>query len=386
MRNPLNKKVTSLTSSGIRRFFEIAAMIEDVISLGVGEPDFDTPWHVREEAITKLRQGSTFYSPNAGLYDLRVGIADFNKRKYQLDYDPKDEIIVTVGCSEGIDLALRTMIDNGDEVIVLDPSYVSYIPTITLAGGVPVLISLDEKEKFRLTPEKLEAAITPKTKMVIISYPNNPTGAIMEKEDLEKIAEVIKKHDIFVLSDEIYSELTYTDTPHYSIANIEGMKERTIVLNGFSKAFAMTGWRLGYALGPAIVINEMIKIHQYTVIAPSTVGQYAGIVAISDCDDEIEYMRTSYNQRRRYLLSMFESMNLECFEPEGAFYVFLNIKKFGLSSNDFCERLLREHKLAIVPGSAFGEGGEGFVRISYAYSIEELQEAMNRLKIFIDTI
>lgn len=383
MRELLNRKVQALQFSGIRRFFGLAATLDGVISLGVGEPDFTTPWIVREAAIESLRNGQTFYSENAGLLALRQGVADFSLRKYGLNYDPKTEVLMTVGGSEGIDLAMRSMIDDGDEIIITSPNYVSYEPCITLANGVPVILPLKEENGFKLLPEELESAITEKTKAVIITFPNNPTGAVMEKEELEKIAEVVKKHDIFVISDEMYSELTYTGKPHCSIAVFEGMKERTVVLNGFSKAFAMTGWRLGYVLAPAPLIEAMIKIHQYSVIAPTTFVQYAAITAINSCDEETEKMCKAYNQRRRFLLDKLKQLDIYCFEPKGAFYLFVNIKQFGMSSMTFCETLLQAERLAIVPGSAFGEAGEGFVRMSYAYSLDQLKEAMIRLERFV---
>lgn len=383
MRNPINQKVSNIKPSAIRKFFGLASNMDDVISLGVGEPDFATPWHIREAAIKSLRKGQTFYSANAGLIELREAIVNYYNRQYGIKYNPKKEVIVTIGASEAIDLVSRVMLDDGDEVIVPEPIYVAYQPCVSLAGGVPRVINLQEKNQFKLTPEELESAITSKTKVVLLCYPNNPTGAIMEKDDLEKIAQVIIKHDLFVVSDEIYSELTYSKKRHVSIASLPGMKERTIVLNGFSKAFAMTGWRLGYALGPSEIIEEMIKVHQFTVVAPATFAQYAAVDAINDSDKDVQQMRNSYNQRRRYLMDRFSAMNIECFEPKGAFYTFINVKKYGMTSDEFCEKLLYSEKLALVPGSAFGESGEGFVRISYAYSIEQLKEGMNRLEKFI---
>lgn len=385
MRNPLNQKVQEIKPSGIRRFFEIANEIPGVISLGVGEPDFDTPWLVREEGMYTLQKGYTFYTANAGLMELREEISNFLYRKYDLSYSAKNQILVTVGGSEAIDLALRAMLDPGDEVIVPEPCYVSYIPCVTLADGVPVTLNLQEKNQFRLLPEELEAVITPKTKIVVLSYPNNPTGAVMGKEDLEAIAKVIIENDLFVISDEIYSELSYQDE-HISIASLPGMKERTIVINGFSKAFAMTGWRLGYAAAPKEIMQQMTKIHQFAIMAAPTSSQYAGIVALRDCDREVSEMRESYNQRRRYLMNTMHEMGLPCFEPYGAFYVFPNISEFGLTSEEFATRLVQEEKVAVVPGSAFGESGEGFVRISYAYSIEELKEAFTRMNNFIQRL
>ena len=382
MRNPLNQKVQEIKPSGIRRFFEIATEIPGVISLGVGEPDFDTPWIVRDEGMYTLQKGHTFYTANAGLIELRQEISQYLQRKYQLNYRSADEIVVTVGGSEAIDLALRTMVDPGDEVIFLEPCYVSYLPCILLADGVPVPISLKEENQFRLLPEELLAAITSKTKIVILSYPNNPTGAVMDKNDLEVIAKVIIEHDLYVISDEIYSELSYQNH-HVSIASLPEMKERTIVINGFSKGFAMTGWRLGYAAAPPIIMEQMIKIHQFAIMAAPTASQYAGIVALRDCDEEVQNMRESYNQRRRFLMKTVRELRLPCFEPFGAFYIFPNISEFGLSSEEFATQLVQEEKVAVVPGSAFGSSGEGYVRISYAYSIDELKEAFSRMERFI---
>ena len=385
MRNPLNQKVQAIKPSGIRRFFEIANEIPGVISLGVGEPDFDTPWVIREEGMYTLQKGFTFYTANAGLMELRQEISNYLYRKYNLSYSAKDEVLVTVGGSEAIDLALRAMLDPGDEVIVPEPSYVSYVPCVALADGVPVTIPLQEAHQFRLQPEELEAAITSKTKMVVLSYPNNPTGAIMNQEDLEAIAKVIIDNDLYVISDEIYSELSYQEE-HMSIASLPGMHERTIVINGFSKAFAMTGWRLGYAAGPKVILEEMTKIHQFAIMAAPTSSQYAGIAALRDCDREVQEMRESYNQRRRYLMNALKELNLPCFEPYGAFYVFPNISEFGMTSEEFATQLVLEEKVAVVPGSAFGDSGEGFIRISYAYSIEELREAFLRVGHFIERL
>ncbi|WP_373738157.1 aminotransferase class I/II-fold pyridoxal phosphate-dependent enzyme [Jeotgalibaca porci] len=385
MRNPLNQKVQAIKPSGIRRFFEIANEIPGVISLGVGEPDFDTPWVIREEGMYTLQKGFTFYTANAGLMELRQEISNYLYRKYNLSYSAKDEVLVTVGGSEAIDLALRAMLDPGDEVIVPEPSYVSYVPCVALADGVPVTIPLQEAHQFRLQPEELEAAITSKTKMVVLSYPNNPTGAIMNQEDLEAIAKVIIDNDLYVISDEIYSELSYQEE-HISIASLPGMAERTIVINGFSKAFAMTGWRLGYAAGPKVILEEMTKIHQFAIMAAPTSSQYAGIAALRDCDREVQEMRESYNQRRRYLMNALKELNLPCFEPYGAFYVFPNISEFGMTSEEFATQLVLEEKVAVVPGSAFGDSGEGFIRISYAYSIEELREAFLRVGHFIERL
>ena len=382
MRNPLSKKVQAIAPSGIRRFFEIANEIPGVISLGVGEPDFDTPWIIRDEGMYTLQKGHTFYTANAGLLELREEIGYYLNRRYQLSYDPKEEILVTVGGSEAIDLALRAMLDPGDEVIIAEPCYVSYLPCVVLADGVPVTIQLKEENEFRLQAEELEAVITEKTKVIILSYPNNPTGAIMEKEDLEAIAKVILKHDLFVISDEIYSELSYQNN-HISIAAIPGMRDRTVVINGFSKSFAMTGWRLGYAAAPKLIMEQMTKIHQFAIMAAPTSSQYAGIVAIRDCDKEVAEMRESYNQRRRFLMDAVQKLNLPCFVPYGAFYIFPNISEFGLTSEEFATKLVQEEKVAVVPGSAFGESGEGYIRISYAYSIQELKEAFVRVERFI---
>lgn len=382
----ISEKVKAIQPSGIRRFFDLASELEDVISLGVGEPDFDTPWHVREEGIYSLQKGRTFYTANAGLKELRQEICQFMKRRQDLTYDPLSEVLVTVGGSEAIDLAMRALLNPGDEVIFCEPCYVSYLPCIVLSGGVPVKIPLKEEHQFRLKPEELEAAITPKTKVIILSFPNNPTGAVMEREDLEAIAEVIKRYDVVVVSDEIYSELTYTGKKHVSIAEIDGMKERTILINGFSKSFAMTGWRMGYALAPKEVMRQMIKIHQFTIMAAPTTSQYAGIDALRNCDDDISEMRESYNQRRRYLLKKMEELGLPCFEPFGAFYIFPNISQFGLSSEEFATRLVQEERVAVVPGTAFGESGEGFVRISYAYSLESLKKALERIERFVERL
>lgn len=383
MRNPLSKVVTEIKPSGIRKFFDIVSEMPHAISLGVGEPDFDTPWHVRAEGIYSLEKGKTFYTSNSGLLELRQEICKWYKRKYDADYDYKKEALLTVGGSEGIDIALRAMLDPGDEVIIPQPCYVSYVPCVELAGGVPVTIDLKNENEFRLTPQELLDAITEKTKVLVLAFPSNPTGAIMTKEDLEPIAKICQEKDIFVISDEIYSELTYGQEKHCTIASLPNMKERTIVINGFSKAYAMTGWRLGYALAPEIIATQMTKIHQFAIMCAPTTSQYAAISAIKHGDADIEKMRTSYNQRRRYLLNAFKEMNLPCFEPKGAFYMFPCIKEFGISSDEFATRLLQEEELAVVPGTAFGDCGEGFLRISYAYSIEQLKEAMERLNRFI---
>lgn len=385
MRNPLSDKVIKIKPSGIRKFFDLVQEMPDAISLGVGEPDFDTPWHIREEGIFSLEKGRTFYTSNAGLMELRKAIAGYLERKLKLHYDPVHEILVTVGGSEGIDLALRAMLNAGDEVILPEPCYVSYLPCIELADGVPVTIELKEENAFKLTPEELRAAITDKTKILILPFPNNPTGAIMIKEELEPIADIVKEHDLFVISDEIYSELTYQGE-HCSIASFPGMQERTIVINGFSKAFAMTGWRLGYTAGPQLILEQMTKIHQFAIMAAPTTSQYAAVEAMNNGDDDVDLMRKSYNQRRRFVLQKFKDMGLSCFEPEGAFYTFPCIKEFGMSSDEFASRFLKEEKVAVVPGTAFGDCGEGFLRISYAYSIEELKEALGRLERFVNRL
>ncbi len=382
MRNFLSDKVINIKPSGIRKFFDIVSEMKDAISLGVGEPDFDTPWHIRDEGIYAFERGKTFYTSNAGLKDLRTEISNYINRTQGVKYDPNGEIIVTVGGSEAIDIGLRAIINANDEVIIPQPSYVSYEPCAILADAKPVIINLKAENEFRLTPEELLGAITDKTKVLILPYPNNPTGAIMEKEDLEKIAKIIIEKDILVMSDEIYSALTYKDK-HISIASIDGMKERTILINGFSKAYAMTGWRLGYACGPKDIIKQMTKIHQFAIMCAPTTSQYAAIEALRHGDEDVENMRRSYNQRRRYLMHEFKEMGLECFEPFGAFYVFPCIKEFGMTSEEFATRFLKEEKVAVVPGTAFGDCGEGYLRISYAYSIDNLKIAIERLKHFI---
>lgn len=384
MRNPLSKTITEIQPSGIRKFFDIVSEMEDAISLGVGEPDFDTPWHIRDEGIYSLEKGKTFYTSNAGLKELKIEIAKFLNRKYDLDYDYNGEMFVTVGGSEAIDVALRAMLDPGDEVIIPQPSYVSYVPCTVLANGTPVSLELKAENEFRLTADELKAAITPKSKILIMPFPNNPTGAIMERKDLEAIAEVVIENDLFVLSDEIYSELTYLENEgHVSIASLPGMKERTILINGFSKSHAMTGWRLGYACGPREVIKQMLKIHQFAIMCAPTTSQYAAVEALKNGDADVEMMREQYNQRRRYLLHRFKEMGLECFEPFGAFYAFPCIKEFGMTSDEFANQLLKSKKVAVVPGTAFGASGEGFVRISYAYSIDNLRSALDRIEQFI---
>ena len=382
MRDPLSKKIIGIEPSGIRKFFDIVSEMPDAISLGVGEPDFDTPWRIREEGIYSLERGRTFYTSNAGLKDLKKEISLYLERKIQVRYDDNTEVMVTVGGSEGIDVAMRAMLNPGDEVLIPQPCYVSYLPCTVLADGVPVTIPLQEKNQFKLTAEELEAVITPKTKILVLPFPNNPTGAVMTREDLEPIAEVVKKHDLYVLSDEIYSELTY-GTEHVSIASFPGMKERTLVVNGFSKGFAMTGWRLGYICGPAFIVEQMVKIHQYAILCAPTNSQYAAIEGLRNCDDEVQMMRTAYNERRRFLMHEFKRMGIRCFEPFGAFYVFPNIQEFGMTSEEFATELLKEEKVAVVPGSAFGESGEGFIRISYAYSLDDLKEALGRVERFI---
>ena len=385
MRDPLAKKVVEIKPSGIRKFFDIVSEMKDAISLGVGEPDFDTPWHIRDEGIYALEKGRTFYTSNAGLKELRVEIANYIKRSQNLDYDPIKQILVTVGGSEGIDMAIRAMCDPGDEVLIPQPSYVSYEPCTILAGAVPVIIDLKPENEFRLTAEEIEEAVTDKTKLIVLPFPNNPTGAIMEKSDLEKIAKVIEEHDLYIISDEIYGELTYKEK-HVSIASLPGMQERTILINGFSKAYAMTGWRLGYACGPDNIIAQMTKIHQFAIMCAPTTSQYAAVEAIKNGDEDIARMRVSYNQRRRFLLNAFEEMGIECFEPFGAFYVFPCIKEFGMTSDEFATRFLMEEKVAAVPGTAFGNSGEGYLRISYAYSLERLEEAMKRLRRFVEKL
>ncbi|MBD5544664.1 MAG: aminotransferase class I/II-fold pyridoxal phosphate-dependent enzyme [Lachnospiraceae bacterium] len=382
MRNPLADQVVALKPSGIRKFFDIVSEMKNAISLGVGEPDFETPWFIRDEGIYSLEKGRTFYTSNAGLKELKIEICNYLKRRMNLEYHYNNEVLVTVGGSEAIDIGLRAMLNPGEEVLIPQPSYVSYEPCAILAGGKPVIIELKHENQFRLTAQELEEAITEKTKVLILPFPNNPTGAIMERKDLEAIAEVIKKHDIFVISDEIYAELSYHGD-HVSIANIEGMKERTIVINGFSKAYAMTGWRLGYACGPKEIIEQMTKIHQFAIMCAPTTSQYAAVEALKNGDEEVAKMRDAYNQRRRYLIHAFQEMGLECFEPFGAFYIFPCIKEFGMTSDEFATRFLEEEEVAVVPGTAFGDCGEGFLRISYAYSLENLKIAIGRLERFI---
>ena len=385
MNKYLSEKITALKPSGIRKFFDIVSEMKDAISLGVGEPDFDTPWHIRDEGIYALEKGKTFYTSNAGLKDLRIEISNYIKRTQGVGYNPDNEILVTVGGSEAIDIGLRAVINPGDEVIIPQPSYVSYEPCAVLAGAKPVIINLKAENEFRLKPDELLNAITDKTKILILPYPKNPTGAIMEEDDLRAIAEIIKEKDILVMSDEIYSALTYKEK-HTSIASLDGMKERTILINGFSKAYAMTGWRLGYACGPKEIIEQMTKIHQFAIMCAPTTSQYAAVEALKHGDKDVEEMRQAYNQRRRFLLDAFRKMNLECFEPYGAFYVFPCIKEFGMTSEEFATRFLQEEKVAVVPGTAFGECGEGFLRISYAYSLESLKLAIGRLEKFVNKL
>lgn len=382
MRDALSGKVKQIKPSGIRKFFDIVSEMDDAISLGVGEPDFDTPWHIREEGIYSLEKGRTFYTSNSGLKELKEEVSKYLDRRFGLKYEPSGEIMITVGGSEAIDGALRAMLDEGDEVILPQPSYVSYEPCIVLADGVPVIVELKEENGFKLTRQQLEEVVTEKTKILIMPFPNNPTGAIMTEEELKPIVDFVIEHDLFVISDEIYSELTYSGT-HASIGAFPGMKERTIVINGFSKSYAMTGWRLGYACGPKVILDQIPKIHQFAIMCAPTTSQYAAIEALRHGDADVEKMRNEYDRRRRFLLNAFQEMGIECFEPFGAFYMFPSIKKFGMSSDEFATRLLKEEKIAVVPGTAFGDCGEGFLRISYAYSIEDLKAALERIESFI---
>ena len=385
MRNPLSQKVVGLQPSGIRKFFDLVSEMEDAISLGVGEPDFDTPWHIREEGIYSLEKGRTFYTSNAGLKELKEEISKYLHRHCQVQYQPKDEIMVTVGGSEAIDLALRAMLDPGDEVLLPMPSYVSYLPCVILSDGVPVEIELKEEDQFKLTKEALLAKITPKTKVLVMPFPNNPTGAIMTREDLQEIVEVVIEKDLYVISDEIYSELTYGGQ-HVSIASFSGMRERTVLINGFSKSFAMTGWRMGYAAAPVLILEQMLKIHQFAIMCAPTTSQYAAVEALRNGEEDVARMREAYDQRRRFLIHELRRIGFEVFEPFGAFYVFPSIKKFGMTSNEFATRLLEEEKVAVVPGTAFGACGEGFLRISYAYSIDSLKIALERIEKFISRL
>ena len=382
MRNPLSETIVQIEPSGIRKFFDIVSEMKDAISLGVGEPDFDTPWHIREEGIYSLEKGRTFYTSNAGLKELKQEICRYLYRRFDVSYNPDSEVMVTVGGSEAIDIALRAMCDPGDEVLIPQPSYVSYVPCTMLAGGKPVVIELEEKDNFKLTPEKLLAKITDKTKILVMPFPNNPTGAIMTKEDLAPIVDIIIKKDLFVISDEIYSELTY-GTDHVTIAAFPEMKDRTILINGFSKSYAMTGWRLGYAAAPHRILEQMLKIHQFAIMCAPTTSQYAAVCALRDGDNDVQMMREAYDQRRRFVLHAFKEMGLDCFEPEGAFYAFPSIKRFGMTSDEFATRFLREEKVAVVPGTAFGASGEGFLRVSYAYSLKNLKEALGRMANFV---
>ena len=384
MRDFTSDKVKTIKPSGIRKFFDIANSIEDCISLGVGEPDFETPWHITEEGIYSLEQGRTFYTSNQGLPELREEISKWNKRKYNLDYS-KDEVIITCGGSEAIDIALRATINPGDEVIILEPNYVCYEPDILLAGGVPIKIKLKNENEFRLTPKELESVITPKTKILLMNYPNNPTGAIMAKDDLEKISKVIIKHDLLVITDEIYSELTY-EGKHFSIGALPGMRDRTITINGFSKTYSMTGWRLGYVMGPKVIIDQVKKIHQFVVMSAPTISQYAGLEALRNGDEDIERMKKEYDKRRKYLLKEFNRLSLPCFEPKGAFYIFPDIRKYNMSSEEFATQLLNKEHVVVVPGTAFGDSGEGFIRISYAYSLDALKEAIKRIEKFLKAL
>lgn len=385
MRNPLSKKITGIAPSGIRKFFDVANEMEGVISLGVGEPDFDTPWRIREEGIFSLERGRTFYTSNAGLMELRTEICRYLERKIHVSYSPKTETMVTVGGSEAIDVALRCMLEPGEEVLIPQPSYVSYLPCTVMADGVPVIVELKNENEFKLTVEDLESKVTEKSKILIMPFPNNPTGSIMTKEDLEPIAEFVLEHDLYVISDEIYSELSYKGD-HVSIASLPGMRDRIIVINGFSKGFAMTGWRLGYCCGPELILTQMIKLHQYAIMCAPTNSQYAALEGLRNCEEDVQEMRNAYNQRRRFLMHEFKRMGLDCFEPFGAFYVFPSIKKFGMTSDEFATKLLMEEKVAVVPGTAFGDCGEGFLRISYAYSLEDLKAALERLERFIQKL
>lgn len=382
----LNRRVLDIKPSGIRRFFSIAEEMDNVISLGVGEPDFLTPWHIRQKGIETLERGATRYTANAGLLELRQEICRFYKNKYHVEYNPKTQALVTVGGSEGIDMCIRTVVSPGDEVLIVEPSFVCYKPIVEMCGGVPVIIETKAENDFKLTAEEVENAVTDKTKLLVLPYPNNPTGAVMRKDDLAAVAKVIKNHDLLVLSDEIYSELTYGDQSHVTIASISSMKERVVVINGFSKTYSMTGWRLGYALGPEEIITQMTKLHQFAIMSAPTNSQYAAIEALKNGDADIENMLTQYDMRRRYTVNAFREIGLDCFEPEGAFYVFVCIKSTGLSSEEFCERLIMSKRVAVVPGNSFGDCGEGFVRVSYCYSVETIKEAVRRIEEFINEL
>lgn len=385
MRNPLSNTIESIPPSGIRKFFDIVNEMKDAISLGVGEPDFDTPWHIRDEGIYSLEKGRTFYTSNSGIKELKIEICEYLKRRFDISYDYENEVMVTVGGSEAIDIALRAMLNPGDEVLIPQPSYVSYTPCTILAGGVPVPIRLEEKDQFRLTRQKLEEMITPKTKILILPFPNNPTGSVMEARDLIGIAKVVEEHDLFVISDEIYAELTYQGQ-HCTIAAFPGMKERTVLINGFSKSYAMTGWRLGYACAPDTILKQMLKIHQFAIMCAPTTSQYAAVEALKNGDEDVARMREAYDQRRRFLVKALRDMGFDCYEPQGAFYVFPNIKRFGMTSDEFALKLLEEEKVAVVPGTAFGDCGEGYLRISYAYSLEKLKIAIGRLEHFVNRL
>lgn len=380
--NALSKRVQEIKPSGIRKFFDIAQEMDDIISLSIGEPDFVTPWHIREAGISSLEQGKTHYTSNAGLIELRQAICGYLERRFKLKYNEK-QLIVTVGGSEAIDIAFRALVDAGDEVLIPEPSFVCYTPLTQMVGGVPIPIVTTAESEFRLTAEALKKAITPKTKLLVLPYPNNPTGAVMRPEDLEEIAKVLRETNIFVLSDEIYAELTYGRGRHVSIAEIDGMYERTILVSGFSKAFSMTGWRLGYLAGPEALVSQMLKIHQYAIMSSPSTAQYAAVEAMNHGDDDVRYMRNQYNERRKFILEGLRSLGLPCFEPFGAFYIFPDISSCNMSSEEFCKALIYEQRLAVVPGNAFGESGEGFIRISYAYSKENIKEALRRLQLFL---
>lgn len=382
----INQNLSALKPSGIRKFFDIANEMKDVISLSIGEPDFQTPWHIRQAAIDATEQGKTWYSPSTGFLTLREEISHYLNRRFQLTYDPKDEILVTVGASEALDAAFRCFVDEGDEVLIIQPSFVCYDPLVRMSGGIPVILQTKAENKFKLTADELRANITPKTKILLISFPTNPTGAIMEREELEALAEVLRDTNILVFSDEIYCELNYTDTSHVSIASLDGMRERTLVINGFSKSYAMTGWRIGYAAGPRELIEPLVKLHQYMVMCAPTLSQFAAIEAMRNGDEDVKMMRNEYNMRRRYLVDRLNAMGLSCFEPEGAFYAFPCIRSTGLTSEEFCEKLIYAKQVAVVPGSAFGDSGEGFIRISYSYSLKHITEALNRIEAFLEEI
>lgn len=382
----LNDNIKSLKPSGIRRFFDIANSMENVLSLSIGEPDFNTPWHVRQAGIDSLEKGKTYYSPNRGFVELRKSITNYFNRRFNVKYNYEDEVLVTVGGSEAIDLCVRVLVGKGDEVLIPQPSFVCYEPITIMAGGKPVIIETKENDKFKLTAKNLEDHITKNTKLLILPYPNNPTGAVMRKEELEEIAKIIKKYNLLVLADEIYGELTYGNERHVTFSSIDGMRERTIIVSGFSKTYAMTGWRLGFALGPKDIIDNMTKLHQFSIMSSPTTSQYAAIEALNNGDNDIESMKSQYDLRRRFIVDGFRKMGLDCFEPEGAFYVFPCVRSTGLTSNEFCEELLKKEKVAIIPGTAFGDCGEGFVRVSYSYSINHIKEALKRIERFISNI